>query len=113
PVSRNPSCFDSTGTQVAAGRTFLRSSTSGWVKGEVIVTAPDNGVSAAAMLYSTTVGVTTAHFDDVSVEAVVGEEVSLGEPIVGMTSAGSGYTERADGTPVIMVSAGGAPGRLS
>ncbi|EHK85637.1 PQQ-binding-like beta-propeller repeat protein [Saccharomonospora azurea] len=42
-----------------------------------------------------------------------GVEENLGEPVVGMTNAGAGYTENAEGRDIGLVVAGGSPSRFS
>src|SRR5690606_5652287 len=46
-------------------------------------------------------------------DAAEGTEENLGQPITGLTNAGAGYTENADGRDIGLVVAGGSPSQFS
>ncbi len=92
-----------------------------WSRQEFTATVPDGATQAQVLIDTTVAGVTDGWVDDVSFtrsdagepDDAPGLEENLGEPVAGLTNAGAGYTQDADGRDIGLVVAGGSPSRFS
>ncbi|MPV36461.1 carbohydrate binding domain-containing protein [Georgenia subflava] len=110
--------LDASGNRIAQPSSAVSPAPGGWVTETVEVTAPEGAVLAEPLIYSSVGGTADGLIDNVGFTAVVpdvadGVEEDLGEPIGGVTNAGAGYTENAEGRDIGLVVAGGSPSRFS
>lgn len=110
--------LDAAGNRVGQPSERFEGDPGAWVTRTMEVTAPDGSVAAEPLIYSSVTGkvdglVDNATFVHVAPGKAEGTEENLGEPIGGVTNAGAGYTENAEGRDIGLVVAGGSPSRFS
>lgn len=110
--------LDGEGTRVSIEYERVAPTPGAWSRYGFHVTVPDGATQAQVLLDTTIAGVADGWIDGVSFtlsepDEAAGHEEYLGEPIGGITNAGAGYTEDADGRDIGLVVAGGSPSRFS
>lgn len=110
--------LDADGQRVGQESATLSPEAGTWESASFTVVVPENAVAAQPLVYSSISGTADGLVDNVRFApedpaAVPGVEEHLGEPIGGITNAGAGYTENAEGRDIGLVVAGGSPSRFS
>lgn len=110
--------FDADGNRIAQPSTTLSPEPGDWVTQSFTVVAPDDAVAAEPLIYSSISATADGLIDNLGFvhdapDEADGVEEDLGEPIGGVTNAGAGYTQDADGRHIGLVVAGGSPSRFS
>ncbi|MGC0273922.1 FIMAH domain-containing protein [Pseudactinotalea sp. Z1739] len=89
-----------------------------WARYYVDITAPEGAAQGQVLIDTTIGGVSDGWVDNVSFrpsesDDAAGVEEPLGEPILGVTNAGAGFTQDANGRNIGLVVAGGSPSQFS
>ncbi|GAA4430682.1 hypothetical protein GCM10023169_34390 [Georgenia halophila] len=110
--------LDANGERVGQESTTLSPDPGSWESSSFTMVAPAGAVEAQPLVYSSISATADGLVDNVRFGAELPEEApgveeSLGEPIGGITNAGAGYTQNAEGRDIGVVVAGGSPSKFS
>lgn len=110
--------LDDAGERVSLEHHQVRSTDGAWSSQGFLFTVPEGASQAQVLLDTTITFVSDGWVDNVSFspatpDEATGTEEDLGQPITGLTNAGAGYTEDAEGRDIGLVVAGGSPSQFS
>ncbi|MDQ0338561.1 WD40 repeat protein [Caldalkalibacillus uzonensis] len=108
--------YDSEGRQLEQTSASIASPKEEWIKLEVSATAPEDAASAAILLYSNVVQISTAYFDDISLEMEEmnqdGEFINLGTQVRNVTNHYADFGIDENGRHVVYTGVVGDPAKL-
>ncbi|WP_147915930.1 carbohydrate binding domain-containing protein [Ruania zhangjianzhongii] len=110
--------LDEDGERVSLDHQRVRSTDGAWSSQGFLFTVPEGATQAQVLLDTTIAFVSDGWVDNVTFspatpDEATGTEEDLGQPITGLTNAGAGYTEDAQGRDIGLVVAGGSPSQFS
>lgn len=110
--------LDDAGERVSIEHEPLSDTGGVWYRQSLVSTVPEGATQVQVLIDTVIAWVCDAWVDHVTLTPAVpdeaaGTEENLGQPITGLTNAGAGYTEDAQGRDIGLVVAGGSPSMFS